>query len=65
MTVLAPTTTRPRSSHLDARSAPARVADLAAAVVAVVRETWRSIAEDGQLGSSADLPAARFSGARA
>ena len=65
MTSLATTATRPRAGHIDPRAAVARVRDTAAAAAIAIRTTWRSLAEDGQLGPSDDLVASRFTGARA
>ena len=64
MTSLA-TSARPRAGHLDPRAAVAHARGVVAFAVLAVRDSWRSIAEDGQLGPSADLDASRRSGARA
>ena len=64
MTSLA-TTARPRAGHFDPRAAVAHVRAAVAIAGLAVRDSWRSIAEDGQLGPSADLAASRRSGARA
>lgn len=65
MTVLTPTTSRRRTVTTDARSTLARAGDLVAAAAGAVRTAWRSLAQDGQLGASGDIAAARFGGARA
>jgi hypothetical protein len=65
MTSLATTTARPRSGQLDPRAAVVRVRTAVALAALEVRASWRSLAEDGQLGPSAELTAGRLSGARA
>jgi hypothetical protein len=65
MTSLATTTARPRSGQLHPRPAVGQIRAAAALAVLAVRDSWRSLAEDGQLGPSADLTAGRLSGARA
>jgi len=65
MTSLATTTARPRSGHLDPHAAVAHVRAAVALALLAVRDSWRSLAEDGQLGPSADLATGRRSGARA
>jgi hypothetical protein len=65
MTSLVTTAARPRAGHPDPRSAISRVRDAVTFAALAARDAWRAIAEDGQLGSSADLAAGRLSGARA
>jgi hypothetical protein len=65
MSSLATTITRPRAGQFDPRAAIARVRVSVALAALTVRDAWRSIAEDGQLGASPELAAGRLTGARA
>ena len=65
MSSLATTIARPRAGHPEPRAAVARVRASVAQAALAVRDAWRAIAEDGQLGASPELAAGRLTGARA